>query len=119
MLGRPGLGDERSAAGPLAAHAEAKQDAEDGELHEVLRETARGGEDGVDQDACHQGAGAAEAVGDDAEEKSTCGCGKQRDRAEDSGGAFAEVQVGHQRSQHQGVEHYVEGVEHPAEGCCD
>ena len=41
MLLRPRFADERGAARPLAAHAEAEQDAEHRELPDVLREARR------------------------------------------------------------------------------
>ena len=41
VFGRPRFRHERRAAGPLAAHADAEQQAEDRELPDVLREPAR------------------------------------------------------------------------------
>ena len=68
MLGRPRLGDERRAARPLAAHAEAEEDPEDRELRDGLREAARRREHRVDQDAPDQRPRPAVPVGDDAED---------------------------------------------------
>ncbi len=69
MLVGPGLGDERRAGGPLAAHAEAEQDAEDREFDEAVREAAGRGEDCVDEDRGHQRAGASEAIRDEPEDQ--------------------------------------------------
>ena len=62
-----GFGDKRCAGGPFTTHAEAEQDAENRELRDRLREAAGRGEDGVDQHRGHQGAGASETIGDEAE----------------------------------------------------
>ena len=70
MLLRPRLADQRRAARPLAAHAEAEQHAEDRELPEVLREAACEREDRIEQDAERQRARASELVGDHAEDQS-------------------------------------------------
>ena len=62
MFGGPRLGHERRAARPLAAHAEAQADAEDDECAKRRREPARRGEDGIEHDARHQRARAAESI---------------------------------------------------------
>ena len=117
VLRRKRFRDERRAGRPLAAHAEAEQDAEHGELHRRLREAARGGEDRVDQHRGHQRALAPEPVGDDAERDAAGGGGQQRDRPEDAGRLEREVQhrIADERREHDRVEHHVERVEHPAE----
>ncbi len=51
MAGGPGLGDERGPGGPLAAHAEAKEDAACGKLQSGLGEGAEAGGEAVDEDA--------------------------------------------------------------------
>ena len=115
VLGRPGLGDERGPAGPLPAHAEAEEDAEDGQHDDARGEAAGRREDGIDEDAGHQGLAAAEAVGEDAEDEAADGRGDEGQRAEKPRRRLGHAQVGHQRRQDHGVEHDVEGVEHPAE----
>ncbi len=115
MLGGPRLGHQRRAAGPLTAHAQAEQDAEDGELPHRLREAARRGEHRVDEDASHQRPRPAEPVGDHPEDHPSRRGGEQGERSEQSGGFRVHRQVPHERNQDERVEHDVEGVQHPAE----
>ena len=97
MLGRPRLGHERRAAGPLPAEAEAEQDAEDRKLGHVLRETARRGEDRVDQHARHERARPAVAIGDDTEDHPAGGGRDERGGAEQAGGLLGHAQLGDDR----------------------
>jgi hypothetical protein len=114
LLG-PGLADEGGAAGPFAAHAQAKEDAKDGELPDVLGEPAGERKDRIEQDAEVQGPGAAKLVGQDAKDQSAhCG------RSQGQGGhqtarLTRQPEVLDDGREDQGVEHHVEGIEHPTQ----
>ena len=112
---RPRLADEHGAGRPLAAHADAEHRAPEQQLHHALRR--RGAERGQrkDQDRAHQRAGAAEAIGDVAEDRAADARHDQRDGAEHAGGVVAEAEVHAQLADGHGVEHEIHGVEHPAE----
>ena len=117
MSGGKRFRNQRGAGRPLPAHAEAKQDAEDGELRHRLREAAGGGEDRIDQHGGHQRAFSSEPIGDDAERDAADRGGEQRERPEQAGGAGRqrECRIVDERGQHDRVEHHVERIEHPAE----
>ena len=115
VLRRPGLGDERGAGRPLAAHAQAEDEAEDRELHDGGREAAGPARQRVDEDRDHQRARAADAVGEEAEEQAADGRGQQGERVQEPGRGLVHPEVAHQVREHHGVEHHVHGVEHPAE----
>ena len=75
-LGGPGLGDKGGTGGPLAAHAEAEQDATDRKLRNGVGERAEAGGKAVDKDAGGKRPGATEPVGDEAEEDPSGGGGQ-------------------------------------------
>ena len=83
VLRRPGLGDQRGARGPLAAHAEPEHDAEERELLDRLRKTAGSRRERVDRDRRGQRPRAADAVGQPPEQRTADGRRgqRQRDRA--------------------------------------
>ncbi len=113
MLGGPRFGHERRAAGPLATHSQAKEQAKHGELDDVLCQAAGRGKDGVDQDAERKRPRPPPAVSDEAEKDAT-GCGGcEGERAEKTTGRAVHAQVCHQRGKDQGVQHHVEGIEEP------
>ena len=114
MLRRPRLRHERRATRPLAAHAESEQRAEDRELPEGLRQSARRGEDGVEQHARDHGARAAEAIGDVAEDQPADRAAQQRDGPERAGLRLREPELRDDRRERQREQHDVERVERPA-----
>ena len=63
----PCLRNEGCAGSPLAAHAEAEQDAAHHQLASCVREAAESGGDGVAEDAPGKSADAAEAIGEPSE----------------------------------------------------
>ena len=113
--GRPGLGDERRARRPLAAHAQPEDEAEDGELDDRGAEAAGAAGQRVHEDRDHQRARAAHAVGQEAEQRAADGGGHQGEGVEQARRGLVHPQVAHQVGEDQGVEHHVHGVEHPAE----
>ena len=113
-LGLDQLGHEDRADGPLAAEADALEDAEDHQ-HLVARgEAGQEREDGVDADGQHQRARAADAVGEDAAEDAADRGGRERDGGERAGGALADVERRADRGQRQREDDQVEGVERVA-----
>ena len=115
MLLGPGLADEGGAAGPLAAHAQAEEDAEDGELPDVLSETASEGKDRIEQDAEVQGPRAAEFVGQDAEQQAANRGGAQGQRGHQTARFTRQPEVLDDGGEDERIEHHVEGVEHPTQ----
>ncbi len=115
VFGRPGLGHQRGPARPLATHADPEQGAEQHQVPGRLCETAGAGEHRVDQDAADQGAGAAVAVGNHAEQDSAERGGDERGRPDQPRHPLAEPEVRHHGRQHQRVEVDVERIEHPAQ----
>ena len=115
VFGRPGLGDQRRAACPLPSHAEPQEHAEHGKLGHGLRQSAGGGEHGVDEDARDQGALPPVAVRHDAEGEAADGRRHERQGPQQAGGELRHLEVFHERGEHERVEHHVEAVEHPAE----
>ena len=113
---RPGFGDEGGAGVPLAAHAEAEDEADDGEHEHGGGEAGGERADGVSEDAEHEGALASDAVGEEAEKNAADAGGEQHERGEDAGGALGHGEVAHDMGEDERVKHGVEGVEHPAEG---
>jgi len=99
----------------IDAGHDAEQDAEDRQLQDVLGEAARRGEHRVDDDAPDERAGAAVAIGHDAEDQAAAGGRDERERGELPGCGGAHAERRHERRQHHRVEHDVEGVEHPAQ----
>ena len=119
MLGAPGFGDERGGGGPFAAHAESEEEAEGGELGNAVGEAAGGTGDGVDEDGSHEGARAANAVRDDAEEKTADGGRGESEGVEQAGGGSAHGEFADEIGEDEGIEHDVHGIEHPAEAAGD
>ena len=115
VLGAPGLGDERGARRPLAAHAEPQQEPEDRELHDGGRQPAGPAGQRVHQDREDERARAADAVGQEPEGEAAEGGRDERERVEQPARALVHAQVVHEVRQHERVEHHVHGVEHPAE----
>ena len=113
-LGPDQLGDQDRADGPLAAEADALEDAEH-QQHLVARRDARQErEERVDADGQHQRARPADAVGEDAAEDAADRGGGQRDGGERAGGALADVERRADRRQRQRQDDQVEGVERVA-----
>ena len=115
--GGEGFGDECGSGGPFSSHAEAEDDAAGGERERGVREAAGGGGDGVDEQAGVEGDGAAEAVGEPAEEEAAGGCGEKRRGHHRAGERRGQMEVALHGGEDHRVEHDVHAVEHPAEGC--
>lgn len=81
-----------------------------------MGEAAGGGCEGVDEEREVEGAGAAQAVGEPAEEEAAGGCGEQRGGHHGAGDGGGEVEIALHGGQDHRVEHDVHAVEHPAEG---
>ena len=111
----PRFGDQRRAARPLAAHAEAQADAAERQLPHGLGEAAEEREHRVDEDAPDQRPRPSEAIGDDAEADAAGGGGEQGDRSEQPRGGRRQREVAHQVGEDQRPQHHVERIEHPAE----
>ena len=120
---RPRLGDVGAGHRPLAAHADAGEQAKRAELPDVLRERGGAGEERVDEDRRRERARASEAVGDrPPEERKAPPDEKHREenRADESDArgdashSRARQQLGERRREHQRVDHRVHAVEQPA-----
>jgi hypothetical protein len=115
VLCGPYLRDQRGAGGPLAAHAEAKNDAAEHKFGGCSGEAAERGGNGVDQHAGGEGAGAAKAVGEPAEADAARGCREQRGGHHGPAHGCREMHGALHLTEHERVEHHVHAVEHPAE----
>ncbi len=120
---RPGFGDIGAGQGPLAADADAGEQAEQAQLPHVLRQRRGAGEHRVHQHRGGQYAGAAVAVGDRAPDEGQAPADqeqREQHRADqtDVGGRAVHAgfgqQLGQGRAQHQGVDERVHAVEGPA-----
>jgi len=78
-------------------------------------EAAESGCDGIEEQAGVEGAGAAEAIGEPAEEDSAGGCGEECGGHHGAGGRGGEMHLALDGWEDHGVEHDVHAVEHPAE----
>ncbi len=85
----------------------------------VCVKAAGGAGNRVNEDGSHQGAGAADAVGDESENEAADGGGDEREGIEEAGSAGAHAQLANEVGENQRVEHDVHGVEHPAETAGD
>ena len=113
-LGPDQLGDQDRADGPLAAEADALEDAEH-EQHLVARREARQErEDRVDADGEHQRARTADAVREDTTEDAADRRSGERDGGERAGRALADAEGRADRRQRQRQDDQVEGVQRVA-----
>jgi hypothetical protein len=115
MFSRPGFADEHRAGCPFATHAEPEQRAPEEQLEDRLRRRRAERRQREEDDRAHQGARAAESVGDVAERETADARHDQRRRAEQSGRGVVESEMDLQLVERDGIEHEVHGVEHPAE----
>lgn len=110
-----GFGDEGGPGCPLAAHAEAKQDAKGGEDERGLREAAEECRDGVNEETGVEGAGASEAISEPTEVDAAGSGREQRCGHHGAGDGRREMEVTLHGRENHGVQHDVHAVEHPAE----
>ncbi len=120
---RPFFGDERAAHGPLAADADAGQNAERRKLPDRGRDTAQEGEQRVAQDRQHQGLDAAEAIRDRTpQHRQTPPDEEQREQhaavvadvARGRGNPGSRQQLDQCRREHERVDERIHPVERPA-----
>ena len=111
----PGFGDERGAGVPLAAHAETEEKTEEAEDCYASRKATGEREERIGEDAHTEQAAAAQAVGEEAEEKAAEGGADERESVQSACHGFGHAELAHQGGEHERVEHDIEGIEHPAE----
>ena len=123
----PLLGDEDAAERPFAADAESGQQAEGGELPDVVGDRAEKREERVAEDGEDQRAHAAEAVGEGSPEESESPADQEEgeeqaaveaDVARRGGDTGARQQVPQGGHQHQGIDEGIHAVQRPAAPGC-
>jgi len=118
---RPAFRHQRGSRGPLASHAEARQEAEKRQLLPALDEAGEARADGVDQDRQHHGALAAQVIGHHARRHSADADAEQHGGDDDSGIArelrnlLRRQQLAQRRGHHQKQRIVFVAVENPAQ----
>ena len=114
LLG-PGLADEGGAAGPFPAHAKAEEDAEYGELPDVLGEAAREGKDRIEQDAEDRARVRPSWSARTPNTRPPTAEARQGQGGQQTARLTRQPEVLTDGREDESVEHHVEGVEHPTQ----
>src|SRR5579864_9363312 len=114
---RPSFSHQRGARVPFATHAQPHNEPEHGEHYHTRCKAGRKRTYRISQDAHHQCTSTSYCVSDESEHHSADSAGEQCKSIQQPSCGFRHVQVRHHMRQHQGVEHHVECIEPPSEGC--